>query len=139
MHEASAAPARTDRLRALSINHRTASLEELERVALSPPAAQQLCRRLLESGLHAVVLSTCHRVELYWESRDATDDEQAESALRASALGGWSGLEGKLRRLRGEVVAHCDQRIEEESFADRGAEPRVGCLGSAPGASRQLA
>ena len=105
MHEESTAPARTDRLRALSIHHRTASLEELERVALSPAAAQRLCRRLLESGLHAVVLSTCHRVELYWESRDATDDEQAESALRASASGGWSGLEGKLRRLRGEVVA----------------------------------
>jgi glutamyl-tRNA reductase len=106
MSRESPAPARFGRLRALSISHRTASLDELERVALSPAAAQQLCRRLVERGLPAVVLSTCHRAELYWESRDPSHDEMAESALRASAPSGWTGLEGRVRRLRGEAVAY---------------------------------
>ncbi|HEV8357889.1 MAG TPA: glutamyl-tRNA reductase [Gemmatimonadales bacterium] len=106
MPEESPSPARPERLRALSIHHPSASLEELERVTLSPAAAHQLCRRLLESGVSAVVLSTCHRAELYWESRDPIHDQLAESALRASAPGGWSGLEGKVCRLRGEVAAY---------------------------------
>lgn len=98
--------ARTDRLRALSINHRTASIEELERIALSPPAAQQICRRLTESGVPAVVVSTCHRTELYWESRHASLDQIAESVLCAGAPDGWTGLQGRVQRLRGEAVAY---------------------------------
>jgi glutamyl-tRNA reductase len=104
MLEESPASARTARLRALTVNHRIAPLEALERVALSPAAAQQLCGTLLARGLEAVALSTCHRTELYWESRDARHDALAEATLRATVPGAWPSAAACQGRLRGEEV-----------------------------------
>src|SRR5688572_2846450 len=70
------------RLRVLSVSHRTAALDELERLAFAPAARSALLRRLRERGIPAVVLCTCHRTELYWRSRDREDDAAAEAALR---------------------------------------------------------
>ena len=74
-----------DALRALTISHRTASLAELERLALSGPARDGLMRRLEAAGLEAVLLATCNRAELYWHSHGADEDELAAAALRAAA------------------------------------------------------
>jgi glutamyl-tRNA reductase len=55
------------------INHTRASLEVLERYALSPEAAEALLRRLVEEmgAGQAMVLSTCNRTEIYGWSEEA--------------------------------------------------------------------
>jgi glutamyl-tRNA reductase len=70
------------RLRVLSVNHRTAELDDLERLAFPPAARSALLRRLREAGVPAALLCTCHRTELYWRSRGRQDDSTAEAALR---------------------------------------------------------
>ncbi len=74
----------TARLRALTLHHRIAALAELERVALTASAADILRDRLHSCGISSVPLSTCHRTELYWESRDAADDARARELLGAT-------------------------------------------------------
>jgi glutamyl-tRNA reductase len=104
MTEEFPASARTARLRAITINHRRAPLEVLERVALSPAAAQQLCRSLLSRGVSSVILSTCHRTEVYWDSDGALHDALVEAALRMSVPGPWPFDRGSASRLDGEAV-----------------------------------
>src|SRR5438477_4467797 len=70
-----------DTLRVLSLNHHGATLEILDRVALGPREVHSLLRILKESGVEAVVLATCNRVELYWSSRHSNDDGFVERAL----------------------------------------------------------
>jgi glutamyl-tRNA reductase len=57
-----------DALQMVSVNHRTAPIEVLERVALSPDQAHGLLSRLRDAGIEAVVLATCNRTELYWRN-----------------------------------------------------------------------
>jgi glutamyl-tRNA reductase len=104
MTHLSPAMARTACLRAITFHHRIAPLEVLERVALSPAAAQQLCRELLSRGVEAVALSTCHRTELYWDSAGTRHDALAEAALRARVTGAWPGDEWRMQRLEDEAV-----------------------------------
>lgn len=104
MTEESPAPARPVRLRAITINHRRAPLEVLERVVLSPATAQQLCRSLLSRGVSSVILSTCHRTEVYWDSEGALHDALVEASLRMSVPGPWPFNEGSAPRLEGEDV-----------------------------------
>lgn len=72
---------------------------------LSPAVAAQVCAGLRERGIESVVLSTCHRTELYWCSRAARDDGVAESLLRAAAPGPWPDAATSVERMRGEAVA----------------------------------
>ena len=78
MIEESAASVRTERLRALTINHRTVPLAVLEQVTLPPARALALTRELLAHGVEAVVLSTCHRTELYAASSRASCPAELE-------------------------------------------------------------
>jgi len=71
-------------LRALTISHHTASLEELERLALSPAARDALARRLEGVGIDAVLLATCNRTELYWISGGREVDEMVHAVLRGA-------------------------------------------------------
>ena len=70
-------------LRALAIHHRNTPLPLLERVALTPARRDALHARLRTHGIEAVVLSTCHRSELYYCARAAGDDARAEALWRA--------------------------------------------------------
>src|SRR5262249_10847421 len=70
-----------DALHAFSVNHRNSPLALLERMALAPPARAELHERFRESGLEAVVLSTCHRTELYCHTRGPDDHVRAEALL----------------------------------------------------------
>lgn len=92
------------RLRALALHHRIATVAELERVALTAPAAEALCGRLLARGIPSVPLSTCHRTELYWESRDPADDARARELLGNSIPATLPGETPGFGALRGEPV-----------------------------------
>ena len=70
-------------LRALTTHHRNAPLAVLERMALAPAFRDALHTRLRMHGLDAVVVSTCHRTELYYRAQDARDDARAEALWRA--------------------------------------------------------
>ncbi|HTM57841.1 MAG TPA: glutamyl-tRNA reductase [Candidatus Udaeobacter sp.] len=74
-----------DPLRVLSINFRTAPLDQLERVALAPARRDELMSGLADAGIAASALLTCHRTELYWISRGAHDDAEVERALTAAS------------------------------------------------------
>ncbi|MGQ0703118.1 MAG: glutamyl-tRNA reductase [Gemmatimonadales bacterium] len=104
MIEAPSSSGRAARLCALTINHRSAPLEDLEQVALSPAACEALGQSLLRRGIEGVPLSTCHRTELYWESRTTGDDAVAEATLRSSVPGPWPGAGPTVQRLQGEAA-----------------------------------
>ncbi len=104
MIEESPASVRTERLRALTITHRTAPLALLERVALPPARALALARELRGRDVEVVVLSTCHRTEVYWSSRTPAHDAQVEAAFRERTAGAWPAAERALARLRGDPV-----------------------------------
>jgi len=70
-------------LRALAIHHRNTPLPLLERVALTPARRDALYARLRTHGIEAVVLSTCHRSELYYRAHSAGDDARAEALWTA--------------------------------------------------------
>ena len=105
MIEESAASVRTERLRALTINHRTVPLAVLEQVTLPPARALALTRELLAHGVEAVVLSTCHRTELYWTSNSAGHEALLETAFQECTPGAWPAGPGGLDRLRGDRAA----------------------------------
>jgi glutamyl-tRNA reductase len=95
-----------DALRLLSASSRTVSLAELERLALSRAQASSLCRRLLEHGLRAVVLSTCNRTEVYWCSESPADEALVEAETLACAHRGSGGAGGAApqQRLREDCI-----------------------------------
>jgi len=70
-------------LAALSVSHKTASLAELEQVAIRPAALGDALSRLLIAPdlLEAAVLSTCNRTEVYAWARSS---EQALHQMRAT-------------------------------------------------------
>ena len=74
-------------LHALTANHRNAPLPQLERMALAPALCEELNAAFREHGLEAVVLSTCHRTELYYRALVEADHERAE-ALWMAPFGG---------------------------------------------------
>lgn len=91
------------RLHALSINHRSATLAELEQAALAPSTLSWLDSRLTAEGIQAVALTTCHRTELFWWMRGAHDQQVMATAI-AEAIGG--GLvERRAVRLTGAAAA----------------------------------
>ena len=68
-----------DALHALSINHRNSPLALLERMSLAPATRAELHERFRGEGLEAVVLSTCHRTELYCHAPSAGERARAEA------------------------------------------------------------
>ncbi len=94
----------TPRLLVVGTSHRRAELAVRERLHLAPPDAAALAGRLAESGLEAVVLSTCNRTEVYV----ATDDPvPAARAARA-----------ELRERSGLADGDLDAVLEERRDAD---------------------
>lgn len=85
--DGSALPNAIASMRLISISHHTAPLEALERVALDDQRKAELGGRLAETGLETLLLSTCHRTELYWRSRGQADDAGVEAAFAAAAGG----------------------------------------------------
>ena len=73
-------------LRAFSISHRSAPIDELERRAIPPTRLAELNRRFHAHGLEAVVVSTCNRTELYSHAARPADHARA-AALLADAVG----------------------------------------------------
>jgi glutamyl-tRNA reductase len=85
--------ARTDRLLAVGLSHKTAAIEDRERAALNDRLAREVLRALggQPAVSEAVALSTCNRTELYAAVRDPG---AGEAALRR-ALVEHAGLDGR--------------------------------------------
>jgi glutamyl-tRNA reductase len=79
-------PASLAPLRAISISHRTVGLGALPGVSLGCDAAMALHGALTAGGTHSVVLVTCNRTEVYWQSRGVSHDRDVRG-LVAHALG----------------------------------------------------
>ena len=75
----------TDALRVISISHRTAAIDELERMALARAAVSDLHASFRVHGLEAAVLSTCNRTELYSYAVRPGDHARAEALLMEAA------------------------------------------------------
>jgi glutamyl-tRNA reductase len=73
-------------LRALSISHHTVGLGALPSYSLGCDRAMGLHAALTASGTSSVVLATCNRTELYWQSRGAGHDHDVRAML-SQALG----------------------------------------------------
>lgn len=74
-------------LRAITISHRTVGLGALPSYSLGCDQAALLHAALTAGGTAALVLATCNRTELYWQSRGAAHDSDVQAHL-CSALGG---------------------------------------------------
>ena len=68
-------------LQLVSVSHRTAPIDVLERVALSPDQAGRLLRILKPSGIAGIVLATCNRTELYWIAGRGPDPRAVSLAM----------------------------------------------------------
>jgi glutamyl-tRNA reductase len=73
-------------LRAISLSHHTVGLGALPAFSLGCDRAMALNAALTSSGISSVVLATCNRTELYWQSRGAADDAMVRTLL-TEALG----------------------------------------------------
>jgi glutamyl-tRNA reductase len=72
-------------LRLLSLNHQRVSFSELDRFSLGPVPAAALHDELRSLGISAVILATCNRTEVYWQSRGERDDREVQVRFEASA------------------------------------------------------
>jgi glutamyl-tRNA reductase len=77
---------RLSSLRAHSISHQTVGLGALPALSLGCDQAVALHGAMTTAGVPSVVLATCNRTEIYWQSRGAADDHTVR-ALVAQALG----------------------------------------------------
>ncbi|HEY3215025.1 MAG TPA: glutamyl-tRNA reductase [Candidatus Eisenbacteria bacterium] len=100
-----ATPAGLGPLRVLSISHRTASFDELERMALSSGQRSELLRHMARHRVPGVVLCTCNRIELYWWSRGSADDAAAEGCLLSSVRSEVPPPRDRFARRSGAVAA----------------------------------
>src|SRR5437867_3254930 len=92
-------------LRLVSVNHKTAALEVLEGVALSPDEVRALLARLRRAGIDAIGLATCNRNELYWISRSPAADATVETALGRTWRRPPAELHASTLRLTGAAAA----------------------------------
>lgn len=93
-------------LRALSISHRSHGMDGLAALAARPAAAAAVHASMTRHGIESVLMTTCHRVELYWWSRDQQDDVVAAGTL-AAGIGAQAGdIVGPSSWLTGERAAH---------------------------------
>jgi glutamyl-tRNA reductase len=90
-------------LRLVSVNHRRVSFTDLDRFALGPDQATALHERLRGRGVSSIVLSTCNRTELYWQSRGNGDDVAVEACFQTST--GLSSHAELIQREDGEAAA----------------------------------
>lgn len=96
----------TETLRLLSISHRTAPLDQLERMALTTQAVSSLYAALRERGMEAVVIATCNRTELYWVTQGAERDREIERMLfEACGLGEDSSVRAHFEQRQGRAAA----------------------------------
>src|SRR5262245_59115175 len=99
-------PGGLDGLHLLSMHHGIASIDDLERMALSESALARLHESFREHGLEAVVLSTCNRTELYSHSVWPNDHMRVERLLWEAA-GRGAPARSRLAEASGlEAAAH---------------------------------
>ena len=69
----------------ISINHKTASLSRREQFAFSPEEARYLIDEWRRAGyiLGGLVLSTCNRLEVYYDCDEAITREHEERLIRS--------------------------------------------------------
>lgn len=95
----------------IGIDHTTATIDERAALALTPAEGSMLIQDWQACGLltGAVILSTCNRVEIYYEAEDGCH-ASVERRLRGSLLGNLEvspRLSNKLRTLReADAVEH---------------------------------
>jgi glutamyl-tRNA reductase len=93
----------------LGLSHRTASIEERERLAIEGDSVASFAHTVLQDGGvdECVVLSTCNRVEVYWATSDESAHQRVETALiQAHSLeDGWWNRFG-YRHAGSDAVAH---------------------------------
>jgi glutamyl-tRNA reductase len=73
-------------LRAITLSHHSVGLSALPAFSLGCDRAMALNAALTSGGVPSVVLATCNRTEIYWQSRGAGDDALVR-ALVTQALG----------------------------------------------------
>lgn len=91
-------------LRVFSLSHRTCGLSALAGVIASGDVAA-LRASIAASGVPAIVLSTCNRFEVYWQSREHGDDQMIASAIAASLPRAGDVLRDGTLQLSGEDAA----------------------------------
>ncbi|HIT75944.1 MAG TPA: glutamyl-tRNA reductase [Candidatus Avipropionibacterium avicola] len=98
---------------ALSLSHRTASLDTLAAASLSPDAAIKLCHALVASDHigEVTVMSTCNRVEVYAEA----DRFHAALSDVVAAMSQVSGL--SMAELQQSCGVHYDEGVVAHAFA----------------------
>lgn len=72
-------------LRALAVTHHGVGLDGLQALALDCERALRLHHDLAALGLPTVVLTTCNRLELYWQARQPADSEVVLREFAAAA------------------------------------------------------
>lgn len=78
-------------LRALTISHRTVGLDSLSSYSLGCDQAVALHAALTAGGTGSLVLATCNRTELYWESQGTAHDHDVRAML-SQALAAPAGV-----------------------------------------------
>lgn len=98
---------------AFGLNHRRAGLDMLEAVSLLPDARAKLLQDLLEPGLvrGAVVLATCHRLELYLDADRFHESFRVARDVLAIHSGADPALLGE------RLVPYFDREAVEHLFA----------------------
>ena len=94
-------------LRAFSISHHTVGLGALPALSLGCEAAISLHGTLTAAGIPSVVITTCNRTEVYWQSSGPGDDRAARAAI-AVAIGpkGHGVLPAVATRAGGDAAQH---------------------------------
>jgi glutamyl-tRNA reductase len=94
-------------LRAFSISHHTVGLGALPALSLGCGAAISLHGTLTAAGIPSVVITTCNRTEVYWQSSGPGDDRAVRAAI-AVAIGpqGHGVLPAFATRAGGDAARH---------------------------------
>lgn len=89
-------------LHLLTLNHRDIGLKALASLPAGCEWTGALHDSLSRLGIESVVITTCHRAEVYWRSRGAADNAEVERAFVRFARVDDAWLRESARRLQGE-------------------------------------
>lgn len=80
-------------LRVLSLNHNTISIDDLADLALDAESVARLRGEFMARGIHAVVLATCNRIEIFWEALGPEDVRYVARAFASKRSSDGSGTQ----------------------------------------------